>query len=127
VLTPTPDIFTLLLMALPMIVLYEICIWLAWLDRRKNRKAEEEEAREREERLLLAPAAEATEAEPAVDPWHDYEAAADESGDDGWTDENPQQEFHDDPELPEIPENEPSDSPPDLGEDGAAKRNDTDP
>ena len=53
VLTPTPDIFTLLLMALPMIILYEICIWLAWLDRRKNRMQEEQSAREREERLLL--------------------------------------------------------------------------
>jgi sec-independent protein translocase protein TatC len=57
VLTPTPDIMTLLLMALPMIVLYEICIWLAWLDRRNNRLEEEREAREREERLnqLLPP------------------------------------------------------------------------
>ncbi|MEY5020011.1 MAG: twin-arginine translocase subunit TatC [Verrucomicrobiota bacterium] len=53
VLTPTPDIMTLLLMALPMIVLYEICIWLAWLDRRNNRIEEEREAREREERLNL--------------------------------------------------------------------------
>nr|MCU0751224.1 twin-arginine translocase subunit TatC [Akkermansiaceae bacterium] len=45
ILTPTPDIFTLTLMALPMIVLYEICIWLAWFDRRKNRMQEEQEAR----------------------------------------------------------------------------------
>jgi sec-independent protein translocase protein TatC len=52
VLTPTPDVFTLLLMALPMILMYEICIWLAWLDRRKNRVREEQEAREREERLM---------------------------------------------------------------------------
>jgi hypothetical protein len=44
---------TLLLMALPMIVLYEICIWLAWLDRRNNRIEKEREAREREERLNL--------------------------------------------------------------------------
>jgi sec-independent protein translocase protein TatC len=64
VLTPTPDIMTLLLMALPMIVLYEICIWLAWLDRRNNRLAEEREAREREERLnhLLPPGCDAEEA-----------------------------------------------------------------
>ena len=52
VLTPTPDIMTLLLMALPMILLYEICIWLAWFDRHNNRIEEEREAREREERLL---------------------------------------------------------------------------
>ena len=64
VLTPTPDIMTLLLMALPMIVLYEICIWLAWLDRRNNRLAEEREAREREERLnlLLPPGCDAEDA-----------------------------------------------------------------
>ena len=64
VLTPTPDIMTLLLMALPMIVLYEICIWLAWLDRRNNRLAGEREAREREERLnhLLPPGCDAEEA-----------------------------------------------------------------
>lgn len=52
VLTPTPDVMTLLLMALPMILLYEICIWLAWFDRRNNRIEEEREAREREERVL---------------------------------------------------------------------------
>jgi sec-independent protein translocase protein TatC len=64
VLTPTPDIMTLLLMALPMIVLYEICIWLAWLDRRNNRLAGEREAREREERLnhLLPPGCDAEDA-----------------------------------------------------------------
>ncbi len=46
VITPTPDIMTLNLMALPMLFLYEICIWLAWFDRKKER---EEEAREKEE------------------------------------------------------------------------------
>lgn len=49
ILTPTPDVFTLSLMALPMVVLYEICIWLAWFHARKERQAEEAEAREREE------------------------------------------------------------------------------
>ena len=43
VITPTPDIMTLNLMALPMLLLYEICIWLAWFDRKKAR---EQEARE---------------------------------------------------------------------------------
>lgn len=128
ILTPTPDIFTLLLMAMPMIVLYEICIWLAWLDRRKNRMEEEREAREREERLLQYGAAggvvaAASEEEGSVsnddpyhdpyhDTWHDdphHESPAEESdaeskpeaGDDGWhPDLVPQQEFHDDPELP---------------------------
>ena len=45
VLTPTPDIMTMTLMAAPMIILYEICIWLAYLDEKKNRRREEDEAR----------------------------------------------------------------------------------
>lgn len=101
ILTPTPDVFTLCLMALPMIVLYEICIWLAWFDRRKNRLAEEQEAREREERLLQAPHTEPAAPEPATDPWHDESSSPEETGDDGWTGELPQQDFHDDPVLPE--------------------------
>jgi sec-independent protein translocase protein TatC len=54
ILTPTPDIFTLSLMAAPMIVLYEICIWLAWWDGRKARAEEATEAAQRSERLLHA-------------------------------------------------------------------------
>lgn len=38
-LTPS-DPFTMLLMALPLIVLYEICIWMIWAKERKARKAE---------------------------------------------------------------------------------------
>jgi sec-independent protein translocase protein TatC len=52
IITPTPDAFTLCLMAAPMILLYEGCIWLAWLDARKQRRAEEAEERKRMERLL---------------------------------------------------------------------------
>ncbi|MDP3850748.1 MAG: twin-arginine translocase subunit TatC [Luteolibacter sp.] len=101
VLTPTPDVFTLLLMALPMIVLYEICIWLAWLDRRKNRLAEEQEAREREEKLLTDGGDPFTGvASPDENPQQDPHAT--QNGDDGWTGEYPQQDFHDDMELPEI-------------------------
>ena len=114
VLTPTPDVFTLLLMALPMILLYEICIWLAWLDRRKNRVAEEQEARERAERTLLSPP---NEPEPVHEPEPESESAPGDdyfkddpyhhhsdysSGDDGWSVDHPQQEFDDSPELPEV-------------------------
>lgn len=52
VLTPTPDILTQCLMAGPMIVLYEACIWLAWWDERKRRREEEAEARQRTARLM---------------------------------------------------------------------------
>lgn len=108
VLTPTPDIATLLLMALPMIVLYEICIWLAWFDRRKNRMQEEQEAREREERLLLGSAGAAVTA-TAVDPFAetpDHEETP-EPGDDGWSVENPDPYLPDDLGVPE-PDEEPS-------------------
>ena len=107
ILTPTPDIFTLMLMALPMIILYEICIWLAWLDRRKNRMAEEEEARKRAEALPAGD--EDSQADPYAEDSYDHDYHADESGDDGWSEEHP----HDDvPEVPEVPE-----SKTDAGED----------
>jgi sec-independent protein translocase protein TatC len=127
VLTPTPDAFTLMLMALPMIILYEICIWLAWLDRRKNRQVEEQEAREHEERLLAAGPVAAEEAAGA----DEYTTAPDEakptdeqdypyeSGDDGWNGEYPQQEFHDDPYVKELPPEQP---PPDEPETGETKK-----
>jgi sec-independent protein translocase protein TatC len=94
VITPTPDMFTMGLMALPMIVLYEICIWLAWLDRRKNRVSEEREARESEERRL-ASAAGAGDA--GQETFH-----ADEGGDDGWNDAYEPPETNDQLEFPEV-------------------------
>jgi sec-independent protein translocase protein TatC len=40
IITPTPDILTLVAMALPMCLLYESCIWIAWLmERRKSRNS----------------------------------------------------------------------------------------
>ncbi len=49
--TPTPDAMTLTLMAAPMIFLYECCIWLAWLDRKKQRERDAQAAKEHEEWL----------------------------------------------------------------------------
>ena len=99
ILTPTPDFATMLLMATPMIVLYEICIWLAYFDRKKARIREEKEARERMERLLAHEAQlkkdhpENHDPEHSEDPhhggWH-----ADEPGDDGWHEEYPQYNPH---------------------------------
>src|SRR6266478_3094011 len=38
IITPTPDILTLIALALPMCLLYESCIWIAWLmERRRSR------------------------------------------------------------------------------------------
>ncbi|MBC8128319.1 MAG: twin-arginine translocase subunit TatC [Gloeobacteraceae cyanobacterium ES-bin-144] len=110
VLTPTPDIATLCLMALPMIILYEICIWLAWFDRKKSRVREEQEAREREEsslRLTTVAEAEpvvAAEAEaPAENSWEvEYpDLSAEEKEDDGWKEEKLDQDFDANPALPE--------------------------
>jgi sec-independent protein translocase protein TatC len=40
IITPTPDILTLIAMAMPMCLLYESCIWIAWvMERRKNSQA----------------------------------------------------------------------------------------
>lgn len=38
IITPTPDLLTLIAMGLPMYLLYETCIWIAWLMERKARK-----------------------------------------------------------------------------------------
>lgn len=52
IITPTPDAFTLCLLAGPMVVLYEICIWLAYFLNKKQARLEEEEEKERMARLL---------------------------------------------------------------------------
>jgi len=50
--TPTSDIFTLSLMAVPMYVLYETCIWLAYFDEKKKRTQEAAEDKAHLARLL---------------------------------------------------------------------------
>ena len=103
VLTPTPDAMTLCLMAVPMIILYEICIWLAYFDGKKNRIKEEQEARESMERQLArdekarANAAAQPPADTLTPPdtpppahWHDEFPPKDhEAGDDGWNPDSP--------------------------------------
>lgn len=69
IITPTPDAFTLCLLAGPMIILYEICIWLAFFINKKEREEEEVEERERLERLLAA----APIAAPGTEATHDDE------------------------------------------------------
>src|SRR5438270_12727686 len=39
IITPTPDVLTLVAMSLPMVVLYESCIWIAWFMRRRQLRA----------------------------------------------------------------------------------------
>jgi sec-independent protein translocase protein TatC len=122
VLTPTPDMLTMALMAAPMIILYEICIWLAYFDRKNARIKEEQEARESMERQLLREekmrAAEAAEASEHND-WHDNHPETDyhahESGDDGWHDEYPQHDPHASDVLPE-PDGDTLDKTPEVEE-----------
>ncbi len=72
IITPTPDAFTLLLLAGPMILLYEICIWLAFFHNRKEREAELAEAEELRQKLLAAPAYAVSRDDDDHDP-DDYE------------------------------------------------------
>ncbi len=39
VITPTPDMLTMIAMAAPMYLLYESCIWIAWFMERRRRRA----------------------------------------------------------------------------------------
>jgi sec-independent protein translocase protein TatC len=39
IITPTPDILTLLALGLPMCLLYESCIWIAWFMQRRMKRA----------------------------------------------------------------------------------------
>jgi sec-independent protein translocase protein TatC len=39
IITPTPDVLTLLALGLPMCLLYESCIWIAWFMRRRMERA----------------------------------------------------------------------------------------
>src|SRR6266436_5816576 len=39
IITPTPDVLTLVAMSLPMVVLYESCIWIAWFMKRRQTRA----------------------------------------------------------------------------------------
>lgn len=95
VITPTPDIMTLNLMALPMLLLYEICIWLAWFHGKKEREEkarEDEEMRQRRQQWLLKND-EREEAYPADpdphghDPHHHDPHHHEHEGEDGWHDE----------------------------------------
>lgn len=126
ILTPTPDIPTMCIMAAPMIILYEICIWLAYFDRKKARLKEEEEARERMERLMLREekrkadeAAEEQSWKEGAEPEDAHSAHSHESGDDGWHEEYPQQDHHASDELPPVDE-----KPPTIPEDEERRRMD---
>ena len=112
IITPTPDALTLTLMALPMVILYEICIWLAYFDRKKQRIREEQEARERTEYLSRL------EDEYLKNHTHEtdeYKSChTDESGEDAWRASQPEIDNLTGNDDPVINDEE---KPPDLAED----------
>lgn len=74
--TPTPDVATLAFLAVPMILLYEICIWLSYFYKRKEREQELREREELRQQILAAPPAFATSRDDDDewhDEWHDHE------------------------------------------------------
>ena len=69
--TPTPDVATLAFLAVPMILLYEICIWLSFFHKRKQREQEIREREELRQQILAAPPAFATSREEEDEEWND--------------------------------------------------------
>ncbi|MDB6134015.1 MAG: hypothetical protein JWM59_2258 [Verrucomicrobiales bacterium] len=78
ILTPTGDIYTLLLLSGPMVLMYETCIWLAVARERKNSREEaEEQARDMARRASLVGVASVQAARPgAVTPEDIYSQSA---------------------------------------------------
>lgn len=76
VITPTTDVFTLSLLAGPLIILYEICIWLAWWLEKKRARADR---REREAALPEA----TPMPDPPTDTGTDTDPDSDPDGDGG--------------------------------------------
>ncbi len=64
-LTPTGDMLTMSMLAAPMVIMYEACIWFAWLHDRKEKRIEAEEAeRSRARRATLVGVATVPAASP---------------------------------------------------------------
>ena len=91
IITPTPDALTLGLLAVPMYILYEICIWLSYFMDKKDRAREEAEEKERMTRLLAAPGA----ASRPDDAEEEEEALSHERDEDDYPHED-DDSFHDD-------------------------------
>ncbi len=118
VVTPTPDPFTMLVLAGPLYVLYETCIWLAYFMEKKDRAAYPEyyadidkDAKELEQ--------------PGADDWDNENYNPWSTGDDDEADKDDYQAPAAKPSAP-PPEVEKSDIE-DLGEDQSSKMPDEDP
>ncbi len=92
--TPTTDALTLFMLAGPMIVLYEICIWLAWFIERKEKRLAEKEEKDWQERMLVpAVATDATGATATDSDGTDH----DDEWKDPYADGDDPYHHHDDP------------------------------
>jgi sec-independent protein translocase protein TatC len=101
ILTPTGDAFTMSMLGAPMIVMYEACIWLAWLHERKEKKREAEEQRlDQARRAALVGVASVEAARPGEEP-----AALPDSSDSS----DPADQSHSSDAHPHHPEPAPDD------------------
>ena len=120
IISPTPDLFMLFVFALPIMVLFEACIWIVWL--LEKRRARHEAAVEQEERRTAPPPPPPDENREYHD--HDYhdEYHDPHHGYDDFHDHDGHGDPHhgDDPHAPPAkpkesdtpkPENKPSDPP----------------
>jgi sec-independent protein translocase protein TatC len=67
IISPTPDLFMLFIFALPIMALFEICIWLVWFLEKRRAKAEIAEEKHEEKRPETQPYV-----PPPEDPNHGY-------------------------------------------------------
>lgn len=79
--TPTPDALTLSLLAVPMVILYEICIWLSYFHEKKVARLEAAEEAERMARLLSSPDPDPDPDGPDPDPDPDHDPYAHDPAD----------------------------------------------
>ncbi len=102
VITPTQDVLTLLLLAGPLYVLYEICIWLAWFLEKKERQAYPEFYAERDK--------DEAELEKETDEWDkdDYTPWFSDEEDDDIEDEYQQRAKAGEPASGKPPESAPA-------------------
>ena len=104
IITPTPDIPTLLLLAGPMYILYEICIWLAYFYERKQKRKEAEEEKEYLKKLLADPSiAKSGEKEEENEDHSDHEDPYDHDEHHGEHHHEYHDEYHDDDDHLDYP------------------------
>ncbi len=119
IITPTPDIPTLLLLAGPMYLLYEICIWLSYFYERKKKREEELEEKEHLKRLLADPSLADTEGEEEDFEEENYHQGLDDEFDEDHDDDD---DYLDYPGEHQNPEEDPDHDP--LDEDSPSEERD---